>query len=318
MLKQSLYWAGWVTALALAMWLVFHFLLTRRTARLVHAAEELAEGHLSARSGLRGGDELGRLSRAFDAMALAIAERHRGAQARGRGAACVGSELPGDIRRRRGRDFRDRHRNGGDRGCQSQGLLRVRLQSRRVPATRSRHARFRRASLHPARRDGAVRPCGFRRAAARRMARQEQGRQPALAGGVRQARDHRRSGPDTGARARHHRPQDGRGGVARERGTVPLHVQRVDRRPGAVECRRRDRRYQSRAVADVRLQRRRVLRVAAGQLDRARRIRPKSLQAAAAGESLPLGSDGAAQGRLAAWSSTCTGSRCSTRASRTC
>ena len=34
-LQQSLYWAGWVTALALAMWLVFHFLLTRRTARLV-------------------------------------------------------------------------------------------------------------------------------------------------------------------------------------------------------------------------------------------------------------------------------------------
>jgi PAS domain S-box-containing protein len=73
-LKQSLYWAGWVTALALAMWLVFHFLLTRRTARLVHAAEELAEGHLTARSALRGGDELGRLSRAFDAMALAISE----------------------------------------------------------------------------------------------------------------------------------------------------------------------------------------------------------------------------------------------------
>ena len=84
-LQQSLYWAGWVTALALAMWLVFHFLLTRRTARLVHAAEELAEGHLSARSGLRGGDELGRLSRAFDAMALAIsndiAERKRADEA---------------------------------------------------------------------------------------------------------------------------------------------------------------------------------------------------------------------------------------------
>jgi PAS domain S-box-containing protein len=84
-LKQSLYWAGWVTALALAMWLVFHFLLTRRTARLVHAAEELAEGHLSARSGLRGGDELGRLSRAFDAMAGAIAsdiaERRRSDEA---------------------------------------------------------------------------------------------------------------------------------------------------------------------------------------------------------------------------------------------
>ena len=73
-LTQSLYWAGWVTALALAIWLVFHFLLTRRTARLVHAAEELAEGNLAARSGLRGGDELGRLSRAFDAMAFAISE----------------------------------------------------------------------------------------------------------------------------------------------------------------------------------------------------------------------------------------------------
>jgi PAS domain S-box-containing protein len=73
-LQQSLYWAGWVTALALAMWLVFHFLLTRRTARLVHAAEELAAGNLAARSGLKGTDELGRLSRAFDAMALGVAE----------------------------------------------------------------------------------------------------------------------------------------------------------------------------------------------------------------------------------------------------
>ena len=71
--QQSLYWAGWVTALALTMWLVFHFLLTRRTARLVHAAEELATGNLAARSGLKGTDELGRLSRAFDEMALAIA-----------------------------------------------------------------------------------------------------------------------------------------------------------------------------------------------------------------------------------------------------
>src|SRR6185503_18154298 len=73
-LHQSLYWAGWVTALALAMWLVFHFLLTRRTARLVEAAEQLASGNLAARSGLAGSDELGRLSRAFDAMALEVAE----------------------------------------------------------------------------------------------------------------------------------------------------------------------------------------------------------------------------------------------------
>ncbi|HET7372873.1 MAG TPA: ATP-binding protein, partial [Gemmatimonadaceae bacterium] len=61
-------------ALALAMWLAFHFLLTRRTARLVDAAEQIAAGNLAARSGLRGKDELGRLSRVFDAMALQVAE----------------------------------------------------------------------------------------------------------------------------------------------------------------------------------------------------------------------------------------------------
>jgi PAS domain S-box-containing protein len=83
--QQSLYWAGWVTALALAMWLVFHFLLTRRTARLVGAAEQLAAGDLSARSDLKGTDELGRLSRAFDAMARKVAtditDRKRSAEA---------------------------------------------------------------------------------------------------------------------------------------------------------------------------------------------------------------------------------------------
>jgi PAS domain S-box-containing protein len=73
-LQQSFYWAGWVTALALGMWLVFHFLLTRRTARLVRAAERLAAGDLAARSDLGGHDELARLSRAFDAMALKVAD----------------------------------------------------------------------------------------------------------------------------------------------------------------------------------------------------------------------------------------------------
>ena len=70
--QQSIYWAGWVVALALAMWLVFHFLLTRRTARLVDAAEQLASGNFAARSGLSGFDELARLGRAFDAMALDV------------------------------------------------------------------------------------------------------------------------------------------------------------------------------------------------------------------------------------------------------
>jgi len=73
-LEQSLYWAGWVTALALFMWLAFHFLLTRRTAKLVSAAEQLAGGNLDVRSGLHGNDELGRLGRAFDAMALEVAQ----------------------------------------------------------------------------------------------------------------------------------------------------------------------------------------------------------------------------------------------------
>jgi PAS domain S-box-containing protein len=73
-IQQSLYWAGWVTVLALGMWLVFHFLLTRRTARLVDTAEQFAAGNLGARSALGGSDELARLSRAFDAMALEVAE----------------------------------------------------------------------------------------------------------------------------------------------------------------------------------------------------------------------------------------------------
>jgi PAS domain S-box-containing protein len=73
-LQQSLYWAGWVTALALVMWLAFHFLLTRRTAQLVRTAEAFAEGKLEVRSQLGGDDELGRLSRAFDAMASEVAD----------------------------------------------------------------------------------------------------------------------------------------------------------------------------------------------------------------------------------------------------
>jgi two-component system NtrC family sensor kinase len=75
--QQSYYWAGWVTALAAGLWLTFHFLLTRRSARLVHAAEEIAAGNLGARSDLRGTDELGRLGRAFDSMAFKVAETQR-------------------------------------------------------------------------------------------------------------------------------------------------------------------------------------------------------------------------------------------------
>jgi PAS domain S-box-containing protein len=73
-IAQSLYWTGWVTALAAALWIVFHFLLTRRTDQLVRAAEQLAAGNLAARSALKGRDELARLSRSFDAMADEVAQ----------------------------------------------------------------------------------------------------------------------------------------------------------------------------------------------------------------------------------------------------
>ena len=68
-LNQSLYWSGFVTVLALVLWLVFHFMLTRRVERLAKTAERLAQGDMSARSRLVGKDELARLSHAFDAMA---------------------------------------------------------------------------------------------------------------------------------------------------------------------------------------------------------------------------------------------------------
>ncbi len=73
MTTQSLYWTAWVTALAVALWTVFHLLLTRRADRLVGAAEQLAAGNLGARSGVRGRDELARLGQAFDAMAARVA-----------------------------------------------------------------------------------------------------------------------------------------------------------------------------------------------------------------------------------------------------
>ncbi|MGH8658692.1 MAG: PAS domain S-box protein [Gammaproteobacteria bacterium] len=72
-LNQSVYWAALAGALALALWLVFHFLLTRRADQLVKAAQRLATGDLETRSALAGGDEFARLSDTFDAMAQKIA-----------------------------------------------------------------------------------------------------------------------------------------------------------------------------------------------------------------------------------------------------
>lgn len=74
---QSIYAAAWVTGLALMLWAAFHFLVARRTERLVRAAERLAAGDLDARSGIGGDDELGRLGRAFDVMASEVGDTQR-------------------------------------------------------------------------------------------------------------------------------------------------------------------------------------------------------------------------------------------------
>lgn len=73
-LNQSLYWTGLVVALALLLWFLFHFVLTRRAEHLVSAAERLAAGDLQTRSGLTGRDELARLSHAFDVMTAKVAD----------------------------------------------------------------------------------------------------------------------------------------------------------------------------------------------------------------------------------------------------
>ena len=56
-------------ALALLLWLFFHFVVTRRVNRLVQAARRFAARDWSARSGLQGKDELAVVGRAFDEMA---------------------------------------------------------------------------------------------------------------------------------------------------------------------------------------------------------------------------------------------------------
>ena len=282
-LQQSLYWAGWVTALALAMWLVFHFLLTRRTARLVHAAEQLAAGNLAARSDLKGTDELGRLEprvrrdgaqgrRHADPVAQDIAERKRSAEAlrvseasyRAIFDAAEDAIFVHDIETGAIVDV-------NPKACATFGYTREEFRTLDVgtlgtgehPYTqqdamgliaRAFAGEQLRVEWHGKSKDGTLR---WHEVFVKRV----------TIGGQR---------PHPGARARHHRPQGGGGGAAGERGAVPRDVQRVDRRARAVERGRRDRRHQSRAVADVRLQRRRVLRAAARQRGPARRITRRS------------------------------------------
>ncbi len=58
-----------LTGAAFVLWLASQLVLGRRMRRIVDAAHRIAEGELGARSQVAGGDELGRIGRAFDAMA---------------------------------------------------------------------------------------------------------------------------------------------------------------------------------------------------------------------------------------------------------
>ena len=56
-------------AIALALWGLSYFLVSRRMARLLSTTEQIASGNLQARAGLKGRDELGTISQAVDNMA---------------------------------------------------------------------------------------------------------------------------------------------------------------------------------------------------------------------------------------------------------
>ncbi len=64
--------AALVTLIAFALWLLLDLLLTRRVHRIARAAAAFADGDDHARSDVSGGDELGHIGSAFDAMAARI------------------------------------------------------------------------------------------------------------------------------------------------------------------------------------------------------------------------------------------------------
>jgi PAS domain S-box-containing protein len=66
---QKVNYAIFLLGLACLAWIAFHLALTRRIARIVAATERFVAGDLDARTGMSGPDEVGRLARAFDAMA---------------------------------------------------------------------------------------------------------------------------------------------------------------------------------------------------------------------------------------------------------
>jgi PAS domain S-box-containing protein len=66
---QALTYSGLMIAVATAVAILLHLLVSRRVRRLVAVSERFAGGDLDARAGLRGQDELAELGRAFDRMA---------------------------------------------------------------------------------------------------------------------------------------------------------------------------------------------------------------------------------------------------------
>ena len=70
-----------VVGVSLALWWLFHVVLTRRINRLIAAAGRLAAGDLRARSGLTGHDEVAAAGRAFDRMAEDLALSRAGLEA---------------------------------------------------------------------------------------------------------------------------------------------------------------------------------------------------------------------------------------------
>ncbi|MDH5526297.1 MAG: ATP-binding protein [Nitrospirota bacterium] len=67
--NQVLRTSAFLVLLAGGLWLFFDYAVTRRVARLVGATSRLARGDLSARTGVSGRDEIGRVAIAFDRMA---------------------------------------------------------------------------------------------------------------------------------------------------------------------------------------------------------------------------------------------------------
>ena len=142
------YWAGWVTALALAMWLVVPLPADaphgaagacgraargRQPRRCAAACAAPTSSAGSAARSMRWRCEVAETQ-------TPAARRHRRARARAARAARLGGELPRDLRCGRGRDLRPRHRDRRDRRRQPEGVQHVRLHARRVPA-RSTSAR---------------------------------------------------------------------------------------------------------------------------------------------------------------------------------